>query len=182
MLSLLLNFLQAVILQPLKALVVLKCLDSGPERFGTVHRKLRVNQKRSWQDYAVRLSQGALVVALAWLLTTQSAWAEDEAVTSVEANPTPTQLNAADIPSDQVNQFVDAYLQVVALIDERSEELKRATTESESLQIQQSIQAEAYELLETAGLTRQTYWQMIGLANSDTEFRDRILAQLEEKG
>ena len=44
-----------------------------------------------------------------------------------------------------------------------------------------ATQAEAYGLIEAAGLTRQTYWQLLGLANSDAEFRDRVLAQLEER-
>ncbi|MDA0673065.1 MAG: DUF4168 domain-containing protein, partial [Cyanobacteria bacterium] len=88
---------------------------------------------------------------------------------------------SADIPSEKVTQFVTAYLQVVALIDERSEELERAPTEAESLQIQQDIQRSAYALIEENGLTRQDYWQLLGLANTDAEFRDRILAQLEER-
>ncbi|NJN20751.1 MAG: DUF4168 domain-containing protein [Leptolyngbya sp. RL_3_1] len=95
--------------------------------------------------------------------------------------PLPTPVDAADIPSDQVNQFVEAYLEVVALIDARSEALKRAATEAESLQLQQTIQADAYGLIEATGLTLPTYWQLLGLANSDFEFRDRVLAQLEER-
>jgi hypothetical protein len=91
------------------------------------------------------------------------------------------ELNATDIPSEKVDQFVAAYLDVVQLIDERGEALQRAETEAESLRIQQSIQAEAFQLIEERGLTRQDYWQLLGLANTDPEFRDRVLAQLEER-
>lgn len=100
-----------------------------------------------------------------------------------ETAPAPSaEVSATDIPAEKVNQFVSAYLAVVALIDRRSDELQRAETEAESLRLQQSIQAEAFSLIETSGLTRQDYWQLLGLANSDAEFRDRILAQIEEAG
>ena len=101
-----------------------------------------------------------------------------------DAPPPPTlspAINSANIPSEKVSQFVTAYLQVVDLIDARSEELERATTEAESLKLQQDIQRAAYDLIEENGLTRQDYWQLLGLANTDAEFRDRILAQLEER-
>lgn len=90
------------------------------------------------------------------------------------------ELNANDIPSEKVSQFVNAYLQVVNLIDRRESELQRTETESESLQLQQQIQAEAFQLIQSAGLSQQEYWQLLGLANSDPDFRERILAQLEE--
>ncbi len=90
------------------------------------------------------------------------------------------EVTVGTIPSEKVTQFVTAYLQVVALIDARSEELEAAPTEAESLALQQAIQAAAYGVIEATGLTRQEYWQLLGLANSDMEFRDRVLAQLEE--
>ena len=130
-----------------------------------------------------------LTVALGWLLmmsllvfTVPPALAE----TILEEPPAPTSilsadLNATDIPSEKVDQFVSAYLQVVELIDERSEELQRAETEAESLRLQQTIQIAAFQLIEEAGLSRQDYWQLLGLANTDPEFRDRVLAQMEER-
>ncbi|MEM1311821.1 MAG: DUF4168 domain-containing protein, partial [Cyanobacteria bacterium P01_H01_bin.153] len=72
------------------------------------------------------------------------------------------------------------YLSVVALIDERAEELQRAQTETESLQLQRAIETEAFDLIQAAGLSQQDYFQLLGLANTDPEFRDRVLAQLEE--
>ena len=90
------------------------------------------------------------------------------------------EVTVGTIPSEKVTQFVTAYLQVVALIDARSEELEAAPTEAESLALQQAIQMAAYGAIEATGLTRQEYWQLLGLANSDMEFRDRVLAQLEE--
>ncbi|WP_080812679.1 DUF4168 domain-containing protein [Halomicronema hongdechloris] len=89
-------------------------------------------------------------------------------------------LDVSDIPSEKVSQFVTAYLQVVELVERREGELQQAETDSESLQIQRDIQSEAFALITDAGLTRQEYWQLLGLANSDPDFRERILAQLEE--
>lgn len=118
---------------------------------------------------------------LALLLTATPAWAEEAQSPSLSPPTVSTELDAANIPSEKVTQFVKAYLDVVELIDRRSEELQRAETEAESLRLQQSIQADAYALIEAAGLTRQEYWQLLGLANTDPDFRDRVLAQLEER-
>jgi len=105
----------------------------------------------------------------------------DEAPEPMAAPPAAaTELNATDIPSEKVDQFVSAYLSVAQLIDERSEDLQRAETETESRQMQRAIEAAAFSRIEDAGLSRQDYFQLLGLANTDPEFRDRVLAQLEE--
>lgn len=92
-----------------------------------------------------------------------------------------TELDATDIPSEKVDQFVSAYLEVATLIDERSEDLQRAETEAESRRLQRAIEAAAFQRIQDAGLTRQDYLQLLGLANTDPEFRERVLAQLEEQ-
>lgn len=91
-------------------------------------------------------------------------------------------LSSGDISSEKVNQFVQAYLQVLHLIDQREGELQGAETEVESLQVEQEIEAEALTLIEAAGLTRQEYLQLLGLVNTDPEFGERIAAQLQELG
>jgi hypothetical protein len=92
----------------------------------------------------------------------------------------PNQPDASDIPSETVSQFVTAYLAVVELIEQREADLQRAETEAESLQKQREIQAQAFQLIQETGLTRQQYWQLLGLANADADFRERVLAQVEE--
>lgn len=89
-------------------------------------------------------------------------------------------LNSSNIPSEKVSQFVTACLKVVALIERREGELQGAETESESLRIQQDIEAEAIAIIEAAGLTRQEYLQLLGLANVDPEFGERIATLLQE--
>ena len=124
-----------------------------------------------------------LLVWFCWLGHGASAWA-DEASPESTAAPPPipsTELNATDIPSEKVDQFVSAYLSVAELIDDRGEDLQRAETEAESLRLQRAIESEAFGLIQESGLTRQDYFQLLGLANTDPEFRDRVLAQLEER-
>ncbi|QZZ22735.1 DUF4168 domain-containing protein [Leptothermofonsia sichuanensis E412] len=89
-------------------------------------------------------------------------------------------LDPNNIPSEKVSQFVHACLQVVALIERREGELQGAETESESLRIEQEIEAEALAIIEKAGLTHQEYLQLLGLANTDPEFGERIAIQLQE--
>jgi Domain of unknown function (DUF4168) len=89
-------------------------------------------------------------------------------------------LDPNNIPSEKVNQFVHACLQVVKLIDRREGELQSTETETESVEIEQEIEAEAIAIIEQAGLTRQEYLQLLGLANTDPEFGERVAIQLQE--
>lgn len=96
------------------------------------------------------------------------------------APPAPAQPDANDIPSDTVSRFVKAYIAVVKLIESRELGLQRAETDTESSQMQQEIQAAALDLIQANDLTLSDYWELLGLANSDPEFRDRVLAQIDE--
>lgn len=89
-------------------------------------------------------------------------------------------FDSNNIPSEKVSQFANACLQVVALIERREGELQGAELESESLRIEQEIEAEALMIIETVGLTRQEYLQLLGLANTDPEFGERVAIQLQE--
>ena len=93
---------------------------------------------------------------------------------------TPAAADASDIPSETVSRFVRAYIAVVKLIESRELSLQRAETDTESRQMQQEIQAAALDLIQANGLTLTAYWELLGLANSDPEFRDRVLAQIDE--
>jgi hypothetical protein len=88
--------------------------------------------------------------------------------------------DANDIPSETVSRFVTAYLAVVQLIESEEASLQRAETDTESQQMQQEIQAKAIALIRDNDLTLAAYWELLGLANSDPEFRERVLAQVEE--
>jgi hypothetical protein len=89
-------------------------------------------------------------------------------------------LDTDDISAEKISQFVQAYLQVLALIEQRENELQGAELESESQQIQQEIEAEAVDLIQSTGLTLQEYLQILSLTNIDPEFGERVAAQLQE--
>ncbi|EKQ68366.1 hypothetical protein OsccyDRAFT_2896 [Leptolyngbyaceae cyanobacterium JSC-12] len=107
---------------------------------------------------------------------------------ALDLSPIPSQqlilkrsgLDSSAIPSEKVSQFVHACLQVVTLIERREGDLQAAETEAESTQIEQEIEAEALAIIEKAGLTRQEYLQLLGLANTDPEFGERVAVQLQE--
>ncbi|PZV09842.1 MAG: hypothetical protein DCF22_17825 [Leptolyngbya sp.] len=89
-------------------------------------------------------------------------------------------LDPGNIPSEKVNQFVRACLQVVKLIERREGDLQSTEGSAESRRLEQEIEAEALAIIETAGLTRQEYLQLLGLANTDPEFGERVANQLQE--
>lgn len=98
--------------------------------------------------------------------------------------PAPVQtrplLDTTTIPSEKVNKFVQAYLQVWQLISQRQGELQAAETELESLRIEQDVEAKASAIITQSGLTKQEYLQLLGLANVDPEFGERVAMQLQE--
>jgi Domain of unknown function (DUF4168) len=106
-------------------------------------------------------------------------WADP--ITPPEAESiAPAGLNTDSISPEKINQFIHAYLQVTNLIEQREGEVQAAETDSESQRIQQDIEAEAIGLIEAESLTLQEYLQLLGLANLDPDFSDRIALQLQE--
>lgn len=89
-------------------------------------------------------------------------------------------LDSNNIPSEKVSQFVQACLQVITLIERREGDLQATATEVEATRIEQEIEAEALAIIERNGLTRQEYLQLLGLANTDPEFGERVAIQLQE--
>jgi hypothetical protein len=120
-----------------------------------------------------------LVLLIAFLGINPPGWAEEAETNAPIEQPAPSGVSANAISAEKISQFVQAYLQVVALIDQREGELQGAETESDSLRIKQEIETSAISLIETAGLTFQEYLQLLTLANVDPEFSDRIVAQLQ---
>lgn len=111
-----------------------------------------------------------------WAATTQP----EIELSIVSESAASSGIDADTIPSEKLNQFVQACLQVVALIERREGELQSAETDSESVRIQQDIEAEAIAIIEENGLTRQEYLQLLSLANVDPDFGERIATLLQE--
>lgn len=113
-------------------------------------------------------------------------WGNAEAIlaqplpTLEETAPSYLNLDTSTISSEKISQFVKAYLQVLSLIEQRQEELQAAETSLESKRLETEIQAEAFATIEEAGLTKQEYLQLLNLANLDSEFGERVAAQLQE--
>ena len=124
---------------------------------------------------------GLLLWSCLWLTVSLPAIADEAPVSTLAPATTPPAISAGDIPADKVEQFVSAYLSVTQLIEERGQDLQRAETEAESLQLERTVETDAIDLIQASGLTQQDYFQLLGLANTDPEFRDRVLAQLEER-
>lgn len=131
-----------------------------------------------------RVTLCLVVICIIWLGNLSIALAEELSVDprSLLSIPVPAtpRLDSNNIPSEKVSQFVHACLQVVTLIERREGELQAVETETESGRIEQEIEAEALAIIEQAGLTRQEYLQLLGLANTDPEFGERVAIQLQE--
>ncbi|QYO64993.1 DUF4168 domain-containing protein [Leptolyngbya sp. 7M] len=125
------------------------------------------------------------LVLLIWLVPLSSIAAELSTLTNQTNIETETSwlgqnLDTDDISAEKISQFVQAYLQVLTLIEQRENELQGAELESESQQIQQEIEAQAVELIQASGLTLQEYLQILSLTNIVPEFGERVAAQLQE--
>jgi Domain of unknown function (DUF4168) len=121
-----------------------------------------------------------LLVLLALCARPGLSWAESANPLPEAESAAPAGLNTDAISPEKINQFIHAYLQVTNLIEQREGELQAAETDSESQRIQQDIEAQAIALIESESLTLQEYLQLLGLANLDPEFGDRIALQLQE--
>lgn len=143
------------------------------------------SDRRFWQAVVlvcciVLLWLGLQGVAPAMAQESSAKVIPDNQVPEVQVSPARLTLDPSSIPSEKVSQFVHACTQVVALIERREGELQGSETESESVRIEQEIETEALRMIEEAGLTRQEYLQLLGLANTDPEFGERIAILLQE--
>lgn len=84
-----------------------------------------------------------------------------------------------EISVEKISQFIQAYLQVIQLLEQFPGVLHRLDTTGNSVP-QPNIEQAALEIIEAAGLTRQEYLQLLNLANADPDFSDRIAMQLED--
>lgn len=139
-------------------------------------------------SFAVLLSLGGLIFIVTGIMPSlalaqpqpESAPAAAEPVTPSNPNLS-TGIDSEDISAEKVNQFIQAYLQVVALIDQRQADLQGADSELESLRIQQEIESQAQSLIRQAGLMPSEYLQLLNLTHLDPEFGERVVLQIQEQ-
>ncbi len=99
------------------------------------------------------------------------------AVSAVETSPV---VDVADIAAEKIDQFAQAYLQVLTLLSDRESEIPAAETTAEALKIEQSIESAAVQIIQDSGLTMPEYMQILGLASQDATFQDKVLGRLDE--
>ncbi len=161
------------------------CFPRLPDRGRQILRKLMVG------SFAILMSlvgllpittgmTPSLAFAQPQVLQPESAPAAVETVTPPNPNLS-TGIDSDDISAEKVNQFIQAYLQVVALIDQRQADLQGADSELESLRVQQEIEAQAQALIRQAGLMPSEYLQLLNLTHLDSEFGERVVLQIQEQ-
>jgi hypothetical protein len=134
-----------------------------------------------WLGAIARIMMVGVAIALLWC-----SLGSPPAIAATPDSPppvlevTPLSPDASAVPAEKVTQFVRAYLQVLNLLDRRESELRQAETETEATRLEQEIETEAFGAIEQAGLKPQEYIQLLGLANSDPEFGERVAARLQE--
>ncbi|MGC9504471.1 DUF4168 domain-containing protein [Baaleninema sp.] len=142
------------------------------------HRDVRASIRRTLLAIAFSVwmfcwNFGAIALAEESATETQS----DKGVPEVTV---PATVDSNTISSEKVSQFATAYLNILDLLDRRGNELQEAETTAELQQVERELEAEIIEFIDDAGLTPPEYLQLLTLANSDSDFSERVVAQLQE--
>ncbi|MEL7359077.1 MAG: DUF4168 domain-containing protein [Cyanobacteria bacterium J06560_6] len=97
--------------------------------------------------------------------------------------PVPAPItNSADVAAEKLDQFAQAYLQVLQLLSDRESEIPAAETNAEAIKVEKSIEAEAIAIIQDSGLSLPEYMQILGLASQDEAFQDQLLGRIDESG
>ncbi len=173
-----LDSLNRIFLSPIQAIPI-KHLNHWPDHWPINGPKLRS------RFYVSLLT--AIFCLFSWLVLPAASFAAEIGSSTTQSTAQSAAQSAietlserADIAADKVDQFAQAYLQVLELLSDREPELPAAETSAEALKIQQSIEAEAIERIEGSGLSMAEYMKMLGLASQDEAFRDKVLSRLDE--
>ena len=92
---------------------------------------------------------------------------------SLAATDTPL-AESRNVSTDQLDQFAQAYLQVLKLLSDRQNELPADQTSPAALEIQQSIEADTINIIQSSGLTLPEYMQILDRAIQDETFQRQI--------
>ena len=93
---------------------------------------------------------------------------------------TPALADGSEIAVEKIDQFAQAYLQVLQLLSDREPELPAAESSAEALKIQQSIESEAISLIQSTGLTVPEYMQILSLVSQDEALQDKVLGRMDD--
>ncbi|MEL6552721.1 MAG: DUF4168 domain-containing protein [Cyanobacteria bacterium J06621_11] len=99
---------------------------------------------------------------------------------NVPAVVAPALAEGTEIAAEKIDQFSQAYLQVLALLSDREAEISAAPTNADALKIEQSIETDAVQIIKSSGLSMSEYMQILELASQDSSFQDKILGRMDE--
>lgn len=115
-------------------------------------------------------------------LTSASFAVSTPLVQAVPAEAGQSLIEGADIAAEKIDQFAQAYLQVLQLLGDREAEISAAETTDEALKIEQSIESDAVRIIQDSGLFMPEYMKILGLASQDAAFQDKVLGRMDESG
>lgn len=126
-------------------------------------------------------------IAVCWgllmLMTPGLAWADEAPASTAMPDRNLSEIvDSGTISSEKVSQFANAYIGIIDLISGRSEELQQAETAAEYNQIERELEAAAIEIIQETGLTQPEYLQLLTLADTDTDFSERVAIQIQDIG
>ncbi|WP_341939186.1 DUF4168 domain-containing protein [Marinimicrobium sp. C2-29] len=113
----------------------------------------------------------ALLAAAGLLLAAGTATAQGEAQQGASA---PQQAESIDVSSEDVENFVDAYMAVQGINQEYTQKLQAVEDPEKATELQQQAQTEMQEAVSESGLSISEYQQIANQASQDEELRGQI--------
>lgn len=99
-----------------------------------------------------------------------------------EAQPMPQeQQEAPDVSDEQIEQFVDAYINLSDVREDYTTRVQEAEDQEEAQAIQEEANEAMTAAIEDAGLSMEEYQEVAMAINADSEIRERVTSMLEER-
>jgi len=99
---------------------------------------------------------------------------------SAETSAVPS-VDTSTISSEKISQFATAYEEIIDIVHDYRDRIDSVETPEEADRLQSEIEAKANDIIQRSGLEPSEYFQLLGLANADAEFGERVVLQLEQK-
>lgn len=147
----------------------------------------RRHRKSPWNPLFHQARSVLIVTLLCCLflchtLTKTAYAAETESLLApgMQGEVAPALAEGTEIAAEKIDQFAQAYLQVLEVLSDREAEIPAAETNAEALKIEKSIESDVVALIQESGLTLPEYMQILGLASQDPTFQDKVLGRMDD--
>lgn len=90
-----------------------------------------------------------------------------------------SQTGGGDISQQQLEKYAQAQEKVMNISRRHSQRLEGVQDRDKAVELQQQAQQQMVEAVKSTGLTVEEYRQITEKAQSDPEFRDRLLKELQ---